>query len=198
MHGERGKAFLTSARSVFGDGDVVACRCLLELHAIAAKKAEGGGEFEVAMTAAERLRFVQCCKADMEEYYTMLSTVNVEDGVFFNFSKPGIREDFKQHYKTFGTVFASATHRATLDDPATGDDTHGSFHFGPPSEMVADLFKEWSEGEIRKRISTLQEAGEHSEAMQWNEMLMCVLSERHAAQPLHVSATGAAVADDSS
>ena len=169
-------------------GDVVACRCLLELHAIAAKKAEGGGEFDVAMTAAERLRFARCCKADMEEYYKMLTTVNVEAGVFYNCYKSSIREDFKQHYKMFSAVGALAAHTAILDDPAAGDYARGGFNFGPPGEMVANLFKEWSVGELRKRISTLQDAGEHCEALQWNEMLLRAVPERHAAEPLHNSA----------
>ncbi len=58
--------------------DVVVCRCVLELHAIAARKEEGGGEFAVAMTAKERLRFLRGIKADFKEYYTMLGTVNAE------------------------------------------------------------------------------------------------------------------------
>ena len=49
---------------------------MLELHAIAAKKAEGGGEFAVAMTAEERQRFLRDIRADYKEYYKMLGTVN--------------------------------------------------------------------------------------------------------------------------
>ena len=47
--------------------DVVVCRCVLELHAIAARKEEGGGEFAVAMTAEERLRFLRGIKSDYKE-----------------------------------------------------------------------------------------------------------------------------------
>jgi hypothetical protein len=172
--------------------------CLLELHAIAAKKAEGGGEFDVAMTATERLRFARCCKADLEEYRKMLSTVNVEAGVFFNCFAPSIRDDFKQHYKMFSAVGALAAHTASSEHPAAGDDARGGFNFGQPSEMVADLFKEWLEGALRKRISTLQDAGEHCEAMQWNNMLLRAVPEQHAAEPLRKSAPGAAAADNSS
>jgi hypothetical protein len=173
----------------------------MELHAIAAKKAEGGGEFDVALTSTERLRFARCCKADVEEYHEMLSTVNVEAGAFFNCYKPSIRDVFKQHYKMFSDVGALAAHTASSEDSAAGDDARGGFNFGPPSEMVADIFKEWLEGELRKRISTLQDAGEHCEAMQWNEMLLRAVPERHvlhAAEPLHNSAPGAASADNSS
>jgi hypothetical protein len=175
----------------------VACRCLLELHAIAAKKVEGGGEFEVAMTAAERFRFLRCCKADMDEYYTMLSTLNVDAGVFFDSYNLGIREDFKQYYKLSGTVCALATQCHTSDDCEDDNDKYGSFNFGSPSKMVADLFKEWSEGLLRERILTCQESGQHSEAMQWNEMLMQVLSERHAAVPSHFFSSSAADVDSS-
>ena len=50
----------------------------MELHAIAARKEEGGGEFAVAMTAEEKMRFLRGIKADYKEYYTMLGTVNAE------------------------------------------------------------------------------------------------------------------------
>ena len=49
--------------------DGVVCRCVLELHAIAAKKEEGGGEFAVAMTAEERLRFLRGIDSSFKEYY---------------------------------------------------------------------------------------------------------------------------------
>ena len=72
--GERAKAFVTLARCVPGKN--MACRCLLELHTIAAKKAEGGGEFDVAMTSTERLRLAGCYKADLEEFGKRISTVS--------------------------------------------------------------------------------------------------------------------------
>ncbi len=50
--------------------DDVTCRCVLELHAIAAKKAEGGGEFAVVMTAEKRLRFLQGIKDDPRQYWS--------------------------------------------------------------------------------------------------------------------------------
>ena len=57
---------------------VVHCRCVLELHALAAKKAQGAGEFAVAMTRQERLRFLDGNRADAGDYYSMLSRVNAE------------------------------------------------------------------------------------------------------------------------
>ena len=51
---------------------------MLELHAIAVKKAEGGGRFEVAMTAREKRRFLDGISGDTGAYYNMLGHVNVE------------------------------------------------------------------------------------------------------------------------
>ena len=51
---------------------------MLELHAIAVKKAEGGGRFEVAMTAQEKRRFLDGIDDDPGAYYNMLGRVNVE------------------------------------------------------------------------------------------------------------------------
>ena len=51
---------------------------MLELHAIAVKKAEGGGRFEVAMTAPEKRRFLDGISRDFGAYYNMLGRVNVE------------------------------------------------------------------------------------------------------------------------
>ena len=42
---------------------------MLELHAIAVKKAEGGGRFEVAMTAPEKRRFLDGISDDRESIH---------------------------------------------------------------------------------------------------------------------------------
>ena len=67
MHGKFQK--LLMMRVLLDAVDVVACRCVLELHVIAAKKEESGGEFAVGMTAGERLRFLRGIKAEPREYY---------------------------------------------------------------------------------------------------------------------------------
>ncbi len=170
----------------------MACRCLLELHAIAAKKAEGGGEFDVTMTSTERLRIAGCSKADLEEFYNMLTIINVEAGDFYSCCKPSTRDDFKQHYEMSTAFFAA--HTARLDDPGADDGARVRFQFRS-SEMVANVFKEWWDEELRKRIVTLQEAGKHAKAMQWNEMSMRAVPEEHA---LNNTATGAAAAENSS
>ena len=51
---------------------------MLELHAIASKKEEGGGRFAVAMTAQEKQRFLTGIQNDYNQYYSMLGRVNVE------------------------------------------------------------------------------------------------------------------------
>ncbi len=56
--------------------DCLCCRCVLELHAIASKKEEGGGRFSVAMTAQENERFLRSIGNDHGEYYGMLGRVN--------------------------------------------------------------------------------------------------------------------------
>jgi hypothetical protein len=122
----------------------------------------------------------------------MLTIINVEAGDFYSCYKPNTRDDFKQHYEMSTAFFAA--HTASLDDPGADDGARGRFKFRSPSEMVADVFKEWCDEELRKRIVTLQEAGKHAEAMQWNEMSMRAVPEGHA---LNNTATGAPAADNS-
>ena len=134
--------------------DVVVCRCVLELHAIAAKKEEGGGEFAVAMTAEERLRFLRGIKTDFSEYYAMLGTVNVETS---ECSRP--------------------TDRASIHDGI-----RSSVGFGKLSRMVFGVLEEWMEGQLRAKAASCEEAGEDVEVIEWNQTLALVLSQqgRHA------------------
>ena len=134
--------------------DVVACRCVLELHAIAAKMEEGGGEFAVGMTAGERLRFLRGIKANYEEYYTMLGTVNAETS---ECSRPA-------------------------DRASIHDGIRSSVGFGKLSRMVFGVLEEWMEGQLRGEAASCEEVVEYEEAMKWNQTLSLVLSEqgRHA------------------
>ncbi len=128
--------------------DGVVCRCVLELHAIAAKKEEVGGEFAVAMTAEERRRFLQGIKADFKEYYTMLGTVNAETS---ECSRP--------------------------DDRASiHDGIRSSVGFGKLSRMVFGVLEQWMEGQLRMQVASCEEAGENEEAMELNRTLALVLS----------------------
>ena len=134
--------------------DVVVCRCVLELHAIAARKEEGGGEFAVAMTAEERLRFLRGIKADFKEYYTMLGTVNAETS---ECSRPA-------------------------DRASIHDGIRSSVGFGQLSRMVFGVLEEWMEGQLRAQVASCEEASDDVEAMEWNQTLALVLMQqgRHA------------------
>ncbi len=134
--------------------DVVVCRCVLELHAIAARKEEGGGEFAVAMTAEERLRFLRGIKADSKEYYMMLGTVNAETS---ECSRPA-------------------------DRASIHDGIRSSVGFGKLSRMVFVVLEEWMEGQLRAQVASCEAAGDDAEATEWNHTLALVLMHqgRHA------------------
>ena len=134
--------------------DVVVCRCVLELHAIAARKEEGGGEFAVAMTAEERLRFLRGIESSHSEYYTMLGTVNAETS---ECSRPD-------------------------DRLSIHDGIRSSVGFGKLSRMVFGVLEEWMEGQLRAQVASCEAAGDDAEVMEWNETLALVLSQqgRHA------------------
>ena len=128
--------------------DVVACRCVLELHAIAAKKEEGGGEFAVGMTAEERLRFLQGIQANSREYYNMLGTVNAERS---ECSRPA-------------------------DRASIHDGIRSSVGFAKLSRMVFGVLEEWMEGQLRAQAASCDEAGEDAKAIDWRATLASVLS----------------------
>ncbi len=134
--------------------DVVLCRCVLELHAIAARRAEGGGEFAVAMTADERARFLQGIRANHGEYYKMLGTVNAEAS---DCSRPDDRASIL-------------------------DGIRGSVGFAKLSRMVFGVLEEWMEGQLRAAVVFCEKAGEEWEGMEWNRTLALVFTEqgRHA------------------
>ncbi len=135
-------------------GDVVACRCVLELHAIAEKKGKGGGEFAVAMAAEERLRFLRGIECNHHDYYTMLGTVNLETS---DCSRPG-------------------------DRVSIHDGIRGSVGFVLLSRMVFGVLEEWMEGQLRAQAKSCEEAGEEAEGMEWTRTLAGVMSDqgRHA------------------
>jgi hypothetical protein len=137
------------ARVLSSAGDVTR-RCVLELHAIAAKKAEGEGEFAVAMTAKERLRFLHGIKCDHKEYYKMLGTVNAEA---CDCSRPADRISIQEGIR-------------------------GSVGFGALGRMVFGVLEEWMEGQMRAQVASCEAAGEDSEAMNWTATLASVLSDQ--------------------
>jgi hypothetical protein len=128
----------------------VACRCVLELHAIAAKKEEGGGEFAVAMTAEERLCFLQGIQSNHKKYYEMLGTVNMETS---DCSRPADRESIH-------------------------DGIRGSIGFVMLSRMVFGVLEEWMEGQLRAQTASCEEAGDEAEGMEWTRTLASVLTDQ--------------------
>jgi tetratricopeptide (TPR) repeat protein len=134
--------------------DVLMHRCVLELHAIAVKKAEEGGDFAVAMTAEERLRFLRGIQADHKEYYKMLGTVNAEAS---DCSRPADRVRIHESIRC-------------------------SVGFGKLSRMVFGVLEEWMEGQLRDKAASCDRDGKNEEAMEWNHTLAVVLMEqgRHA------------------
>ena len=130
--------------------NVVVCRCVLELHAIAARKAEGGGEFAVGMTAEERQHFLQGIQADPGEYYNMLGTVNAERS---DCSRPA-------------------------DRVSIHDGIRGSVGFARLSRMVFRVLEEWMEGQLRKQAESCIDEGEETKAMEWKETLGRVMSDQ--------------------
>jgi hypothetical protein len=122
----------------------------LELHAIAARRAEGGGEFAVAMTADERARFLQGIRADSGEYYKMLGTVNAEAS---DCSRPSDRASIL-------------------------DGIRGSVGFAKLSRMVFVVLEEWMEGQLRAQVASREETGEEKEAMAWTATLASMLADQ--------------------
>ena len=130
--------------------NVFACRCVLELHAIAAKKVEGEGEFAVGMTADERQRFLQGIRGDPSEYYNMLGTVNAE-----------------------------RSECSRLEDRVSiHDGIRGSVGFAQLSRMVFGVMEEWMEGQLRGQAVACRGAGDEMEAMNWTAILLNILSDQ--------------------
>jgi hypothetical protein len=117
---------------------------------IAARRAEGEGEFAVAMTADESARFLQGIRADYREYYNMLGTVNAETS---DCSRPSDRTSIL-------------------------DGIRGSVGFVKLSRMVFGVLEEWMEGQLRAQVASCEETGETEEAMRWTETLASVLSDQ--------------------
>ena len=126
------------------------CRCVLELHAIASKKDEGGGRFAVAMTAQENERFLRSIKTDYGEYYGMLGRVNAE---------------------------TSECSRAS-DRESIHEGIRRSVGFGKLSRMVFGVMEGWMEEQLRGQAAARAAAGDEMGAMDWNETLAIVLSEQ--------------------
>ena len=105
---------------------------MLELHAIAVKKAEGGGEFAVAMTALEKRRFLDGISEDFGAYYNMLGRVDVARS---DCSRAADRESI---------------HAGIRD----------SVGFGELGRMVFGVMEEWMVGELQAQAAAKREEGD--------------------------------------
>jgi hypothetical protein len=123
---------------------------VLELHAIASKKAEGGGRFAVAMTAQENGRFLKGIREDHKLYYSMLGRVNAE---------------------------ASDCSRAA-DRESIHEDIRRSVGFAKLSRMVFGVMEGWMEEELKGQAAACAAAGDEAAAMDWNVILASVFAQQ--------------------
>jgi tetratricopeptide (TPR) repeat protein len=119
----------------------------MELHAIAVKKAEGGGEFAVAMTALEKRRFLHGISEDIGAYYNMLGRVDVARS---DCSRAADRESI----------------HARIRD---------SVGFGQLGRMVFGVMEQWMVGELQAQAAANWEEGDERGEMKWCSVLGAVL-----------------------
>ena len=120
---------------------------MLELHAIAAKKAEGGGEFALALTTREQKRFLQGICDDPDEYYKMLGTVDAEK---------------------------SECSRAA-DRECIHSDIRDTVGFGKLNRMLFGVMEGWMEEQLRLQAAARLKDGYLFQAMELNTTLARVL-----------------------
>jgi hypothetical protein len=131
------------------------CRCVLELHAIAIKKVEGGGRFAVAMTALENERFLRGIQNSdyFEQYYMMLGRVNAETS---NCSRASDRDCIHESIRR-------------------------SVGFAKLNRMVFGVLEGWMEEQLREQVTASTANGQDHDAMVWNSVsaLFFRLQGRH-------------------
>jgi hypothetical protein len=120
---------------------------VLELHAIAVKKAEGGGRFEVAMTAPEKRRFLDGISGDNRAYYNMLGRVNVE----------------------------RSEHSRAADWESIHAGIRDSVGFGALGRMVFGVMEGWMVAELRAEVAARQCDGDERGEMRWSCVMGSVL-----------------------
>jgi hypothetical protein len=125
-------------------------RCVLELHAIASKKEEGGGRFAVAMTALENERFLKSIDNDCDEYYGMLGRVNAETS---DCSRASDRESIHEGIRR-------------------------SVGFAKLSRMVFGVMEGWMEERLRGQAAASAAAGNERDAIRWNAVLAMILTKQ--------------------
>ncbi len=120
---------------------------MLELHAIASKKEEGGGRFSVAMTADENQRFLRGIKEDPQGYYSMLGRVNAE---MSDCSRASDRESIFEGIRR-------------------------SVGFARLNRMVFGVMEGWMVEQLRRQAEANTAAGDTDGALNWNGVLATIL-----------------------
>jgi tetratricopeptide (TPR) repeat protein len=128
---------------------IIMRRCVLELHAMALKLSAGGGEFAIAMTGAEKQRFLGGIVEDPSAYYDMLGTVNAE---------------------------ASDCSRIA-DRLSIHDGIRQSVGFVELGRMVFSVMEEWMLEELRTQVAAKQNEGDVKGELQWRCALGAVLRQ---------------------
>jgi hypothetical protein len=123
---------------------------VLELHAIASKKDEGGGRFAVAMTAQENQRFMTGIHNDYKQYYGMLGRVNAETS---DCSRASDRESIHEGIRR-------------------------SVGFVKLSRMVFGVMERWMEERLRGQAAASAAAGYEKGTMDWNATLAVILLQQ--------------------
>jgi tetratricopeptide (TPR) repeat protein len=111
------------------------------------KKVEGGGNFAVAMTAAEKQRFLDGISQDFDSYYRMLGTVNVE----------------------------SSECSRTADRDSIHSGIRDSVGFGELGRLVFGVMEEWMVEELRAQAGAKRDEGNERGEMEWSNVLGDVL-----------------------
>ncbi len=114
------------------------------------KKAKGGGNFAVVMTAVEYQRFLDGIRMDYGSYLSMLGTLNVETS------------------DCAGAADRECVHAGIRE----------SVGFGELGQMVLSMMEEWMVEELRAQAAAKQEAGDEKEEMEWSCVLGDVLSQQ--------------------
>jgi hypothetical protein len=120
------------------------------LHAIACKKQEGSGTFDVAMTAHENRRFLGGIACNHREYYNMIGRVNAETS---NCTRAADRQRIHEGIQS-------------------------SVGFAKLNRMVFSVLENWMEDQLRRQISKNTDVGQELKAMEWSSTLAIVLHEQ--------------------
>jgi hypothetical protein len=123
---------------------------VLELHAIASKKEEGGGRFAVTMTAQENERFLRSIRNDYGKYYGMLGRVNAETS---DCSRASDRESIHEGIRR-------------------------SVGFAKLSRMVFGVMEGWMEERLRGQAAASVAAGDERNAMGWYVVLAAIFAQQ--------------------